>query len=495
MDGKITKTVTRKGIYLGKEDAFATEVYKGIPYACPPVDALRWLPPQELPDNYDVHEAFEFSPIPPQESAGKYADMPQSEDCLYLNIWTNRSVAADKAVLVWNYGGSFIKGGTRNPDFDGSLLVSEYPDIVFVTINHRLGLLANLNLSALDAEGKYAASNNLAQLDLHFALKWVYENISAFGGSPEKITVFGHSSGSSNISAQLLLADPVKYFKRAVMHSSFAYDVGTTSLESSRMIAEKAFALMGNPTMKELLQMPVKKLMEVQHTLLQSKFSTDVKPFSVVIDGNIIPKDAHERLKGLKGYAFIIGSALGEYDQQFRRLPTLEEKYNFLKSQIGERCDLDALISEYRAHDPARTVEDVYMDIKNDFWIRVPGNIFACSLSENNPVYMFYTEAVDHENGIRAPHGNEYLADFGHPDLRLYDETSVRAMRNMLVNFVRFGVPECDGTEGMRKVPVWPAYSRQQMNTLCMSDTPHIVEGVRTKDLEAVLHCMEQGRR
>lgn len=486
-DSKI-RTITRKGIFIGAQDQYGNEVYKGIPYCLPPTGERRWLPPQEIPDNFDTREALEFSPIPPQADAGKYAGMPQSEDCLYLNIWKSNNGSDKKAVLVWNYGGSFIKGGTRNPDFDGGLLVSQYPDIIFVSVNHRLGLLANLNLSTLDPENKYYASNNLAQLDLNAALKWVYENIAFFGGDQDRITVYGHSSGSSNISAQFLLATPTKYFKRAIMHSSFAIDVGTTSLERSRMVANKLFEILGNPTLEDLLAMSVEDLMAAQRELLTSKFPSDVKPFSVVEDGTIIPVGAYQNLlKGsCKGYACIIGSACGEYDQQFRGRTEQDQKA-FLLSQIGGRTDSEALIDAYCSHDPERDIKTTYMDIKNDLWIRVPGNLMASALSAENKVYMFYTATVDEENHIRAPHGNEYLAEFGHPNYGLYSEETVQSMRNMLANFVISGIPACDNAENMTAMPEWPCYDAEERKTLALSDHPYISNGIRVQDMETLL--------
>lgn len=491
---QLVRTATRKGVFLGKSDERGNEVYKGIPYCLPPTGDRRWLPAQEIPDNDLEYEAFDFSPLPPQADAGPYAGMPQSEDCLYLNIWKNPGGSGPKAVLVWNHGGSYIKGGTRNPDFSGSLLVSQYPDIIFVSINHRLGLLANLNLSDLDPDGRYSCSNNLAQLDLHAALKWVHENIAAFGGDPERITVFGHSSGSSNISAQFLLADRERYFRRAVMHSSFAIDVGTTSLEQSLVVARRLFELLNHPTLEELLNMSAQELMSAQKALLATKFPPDVKPFSVVKDGTVIPEDAYFRLKNgsVKGTDCILGTACGEYDQQFRARESDEEKYAFLSSQIGSRADAGELVRQYAEHEPERPLATAYMDMKNDLWIRVPANLMAEALAEHNRVFMFYTEAENEETHVRAPHGNEYRAQFGNPDKGLYSEKTVESMRNMLANFVLAGTPFCDNAPTMTKMPDWPEYDAENRKTMIVGDCPRVDDGVRVRDMETLLPLYEE---
>ena len=488
-EGTIVKTVTRKGTFLGKIDGRGNEVYLGIPYCLPPTGERRWMPPQEIPDNGEVREAFAFSPLPPQADVGQYKGMPQSEDCLYLNIWKSQGGSPKKGVLVWNHGGSYIKGGTRNPDFNGSKLIAQYPDLIFVSINHRLGVLANLNLSRLDSEGKYRCSNNLAQLDLHAALKWVYDNIEAFGGDRERITVYGHSSGSSNTSAQFLLADPKKYFQRAIMHSSFAIDVGITSLERSKIVAEKFFEILGYPSLKELLTMEAGDLMKAQQELLMSKFPADVKPFSVVEDGYVIPIHAYKKLKNgsCKNFDCIIGSACGEYDQQFRAIPEEMDRYYFLRSQVGNRADTGKLVKRYLEHDDSRSLSTVLMDIKNDLWIRVPGNLMAEALEKHNRVFMFYTDAEDSENHIRAPHGNEYRAEFAEADPGLYSEKTVQSMRNMLVNFVLTGTPDCDNTDNMTIMPQWPLYDFKEQKTMIICDQPRIESGVRRRDMETLL--------
>lgn len=491
MKGKelIIKTITRKGTFLGKIDERGNEVYLGIPYCLPPTGERRWMPPQEIPDNEEVREAFMFSPLPPQADVGQYRGMPQSEDCLYLNIWKNRRGNQKKGVLVWNHGGSYIKGGTRNPDFNGSKLTAQYPDLIFVSINHRLGVLANLNLSQLDVEGKYRCSNNLAQLDLHAALKWVYDNIEAFGGDKERITVYGHSSGSSNISAQFFLAEPKKYFQRAIMHSAFAIDVGITTLERSKMVAAKFFEILGNPSLKELLRMETKDLMRAQQELLMSKFPADVKPFSVVEDGYVIPFQSYEKLKNgsCRNFDCIIGSACGEYDQQFRAISKELDQYNFLSSQVGKRADTEELVKQYFEHDNSRSLSTIFMDIKNDLWIRVPGNLMARALEKHNRVFMFYTDAEDRKNHIRAPHGNEYRAEFAAADAGLYSEKTVQSMRNMLVNFVLTGTPNCDNTDNMTEMPQWPLYDFEEQKTMIICDQPCIKLGVRREDLKTLL--------
>ena len=117
------------------------------------------------------------------------------------------------------------------------------------------------------------------------------------------------------------------------------------------------------------------------------------------------------------------------------------EKYEFLKSQVGNRADVQWLLDSYLKNDPLRPPATAIMDIKNDLWIRVPGNLMAKALSGHNRVFLFYTAAEDQKNRVRAPHGNEYRAEFAKADPGLYSEETVLSRRNMLANFVLAGCP------------------------------------------------------
>lgn len=485
------EVITKKGVFIGTREENGTLAFKGVPFAKPPVGGLRWQAPQETENSRERIDAGEFKPIPVQsEDDERYAGLIKSEDCLYLNIYTADLVQKNKPVLVWVYGGAYIKGGASRPMYNGDLLVQENPDIILVTVNYRLGVFATMNLSKLDAQGKYRFSNNLAQLDLQAALKWVHENIANFGGNPDNVTIFGHSAGSSNISAQLMMEHSRKYFHKAIMHSSFAVDVGTTSWENSLGAADVFFELLGGPTLEELLNMPAKKLFDAQVRLQNSGFfSSERKPFSVVLDGLVIPKDGFEQLvKGCaKGIDVMIGTCCGEYDQQFRPFDT-GRKYEFLKSQCGKKVgDLDRVISLYREHNPGKSLDEIYMDIKNDLWLRVPGNLLAEALSSHSRVYMYHN-MLKKANGNRAHHGSEYEMIFCREDKELVSERLARLVRQTWLQFVRSGEPK------NINMPDWPLYDREDRKTLVISEEPYIAGGIRVKDMELLYPFFAESR-
>lgn len=475
------EVITKKGIFVGTKKENGVLSFRGIPFAQPPIGSLRWQKPKDMPDNQQRFDAGSFKAIPMQsEKDERYQKLPKSEDCLYLNVFAADLAKTNKPVLVWVYGGSYIKGGSSLEIYHGDLLIEENPDMILVTVNYRLGVFATLNLSKLDSEGNYSCSNNLAQLDLQASLKWIYENIADFGGSPDNITVFGHSAGSSNISAQLMMEESRRYFKKAIMHSSFALDVGTTSWEDSLGAADVFYDILGNPSLDELLNLSSQELYNAQEQLQSSGFFTsERKAFSVVKDNIVIPVDGFKHLRNgsTAGIDVIIGTCNGEYDQQFRNL-NIEDKYGFLKSQCGKRIgDLDLMVHLYQQNNPQKSLDEIYMDIKNDLWLRVPANLLAEAMAPYSKVYMFHT-MLEKETGNRAHHGNEYEMIFCRPDWELVSPSLAHQIRQTWINFVRGGVPQ------ESDMPNWESYNQKERNTFIVCKEPYIAKGVRLKDME-----------
>ncbi|HCW06762.1 MAG TPA: carboxylesterase, partial [Cytophagales bacterium] len=162
--------------------------FKGIPFAVPPVGELRWKAPQPVKPWAGVLKAERFAPgaVQPQ-------NLEQSEDCLYLNIWTTANSDKEKLpVMVWIHGGGFSMGAPLEPTYYGQELTRK--GVVFVSIAYRLGILGYMAHPDLSAESSSKTSGNYGLLDQIEALKWVQQNISVFGGDPEKVTIFGESA-------------------------------------------------------------------------------------------------------------------------------------------------------------------------------------------------------------------------------------------------------------------------------------------------------------
>lgn len=212
----------------------ALKVFKGIPYALPPIGPARWKPPSSMPTWSGVREATEFGPAciqPTRRMSSIYESdiAPTSEDCLTLNAWVPAGVRK-APVFVWIHGGALVSGGSKEPVYDGSALASK--GLVVVSINYRLGVFGYLALPELSAESPLGISGNYGLLDQIAALRWIQTNIAAFGGDPSNVTIAGESSGG--LSVMYLMASPQArgLFSKAIAES--AYMISTPELKQRR---------------------------------------------------------------------------------------------------------------------------------------------------------------------------------------------------------------------------------------------------------------------
>jgi para-nitrobenzyl esterase len=244
-------------------------IYRGIPFAAPPLGDLRWRAPQPVAEWEGVLRAYAFKPVCMQIGATVpgLAVEPMSEDCLYLNVWTPAKVANERLpVMVWLYGGGNVTGSGSARLYWGDLLAKK--GVVVVTLNYRLGVIGALAHPELTAES--GTSGNYHIQDEIAALSWVKRNIAAFGGDPANVTVFGQSAGAHHIS--ILMASPAArgLFHRAIAHSggNFAppgseFGLQTTG-EAERRGLDFARA-MGAASLAELRQIPAERLLTVEY--------------------------------------------------------------------------------------------------------------------------------------------------------------------------------------------------------------------------------------
>ncbi|MGH9161224.1 MAG: carboxylesterase/lipase family protein, partial [Vicinamibacteraceae bacterium] len=199
------RVTTGNGIVEGISEASGVHVFKGIPYAEPPVRELRWKPPQPISNWRGVRAADRFAPQCMQQRV--FDDMVfrndgMSEDCLYLNVWTPMTSGDAKLpVLVYFYGGGFVAGDGSEPRYAGESMAQK--EIVVVTMSYRLGIFGFFAHPELTKESPHHASGNYALMDQAQALRWVQQNIAAFGGDPKRVTIAGESAGSFSVSAQM----------------------------------------------------------------------------------------------------------------------------------------------------------------------------------------------------------------------------------------------------------------------------------------------------
>jgi para-nitrobenzyl esterase len=216
-----------QGALSGTSEGTISE-FKGIPFAAPPVGALRWRAPQPASGWQGTRDASAFGPICPQPNLPGRLVLPQSEDCLSLNVWTpNSAPGAKLPVMVWIYGGSFVSGGSAFPIYDGVELAQH--GVVVVTLNYRLGWLGFFNHPALAAANP-GESGNFGLLDQIAALQWVQKNIAAFGGDPANVTIFGESAGGMSVNDLTVSPAARGLFAKAISESGLGlWTIGTAA--------------------------------------------------------------------------------------------------------------------------------------------------------------------------------------------------------------------------------------------------------------------------
>src|SRR5262245_234978 len=271
----------------------ALAVFRGIPFAAPPIGALRFQAPRPAPGWDGVREADVFGPPPPQAALGlpATAAAPPARhdptDWLTLNVWTPDPAAAGLPVMVWIYGGAYRMGSSAQPEYDGSALARH--GVVVVTANHRVGIEGYAQLDGAPA--------NRALLDQVAALRWVQEEIPGFGGDPGNVTVFGESAGAGAIAALMVMPTAAGLFARAVAQSV----PGTyfTAALARDVSADLAAPLGLEPTAAALGTVADDRLLSALRGLDQRMrtaqrwglLSHTPTPFSPVVDGEVLPTD------------------------------------------------------------------------------------------------------------------------------------------------------------------------------------------------------------
>ena len=275
---------------LQGETLKAGVAYKGIPFAQPPVGDLRWQAPHPVKPWTGVRKATNFGPRCMQNPI--FGDMGfrsdgVSEDCLYLNIWTPaKSATAKLPVLIYFYGGGFMAGDGSEPRYDGEAISRK--GIVTVTVNYRLNVFGFLSHPELTQESPNHASGNYGLLDQAAAIRWVHDNITAFGGDPKRITIAGESAGSSSVSAQM--ASPLSRDLIAGAIGSSGSMMGTLSavpLKEGEQLGAKWATSIGVGTLAALRAMPAEELLKIS-----GKQGTP--RFPATVDGYFLPKSPLE---------------------------------------------------------------------------------------------------------------------------------------------------------------------------------------------------------
>ncbi|GAA4415933.1 carboxylesterase family protein [Nibrella viscosa] len=277
---------TVNGEVEGTLETSGVRSFKGIPFGQPPVGELRWREPQPVKNWTGVRPAKQFGPRAMQRAV--FGDMNfrsngMSEDCLYLNVWTPANAAGEKLpVLVYFYGGGYIAGDGSEPRYDGESMARK--GVVAVTVNYRLNVFGFMAHPELTKESPNKASGNYGLLDQSAALRWVQQNIAAFGGDPKRVTIAGESAGSTSVSAQMASPLSKNLIAGAIGESgSILGTLTPVTLAEAEESGVKFANQVGAKALTELRAIPAEKLLEA--TAQQG-----TPRFGINVDGYFLPK-------------------------------------------------------------------------------------------------------------------------------------------------------------------------------------------------------------
>jgi para-nitrobenzyl esterase len=471
-------------------------VFKGIPFAAPPVGKRRWMPPAPVQPWSDIRPVKTSTPIAPQNigpSVFVAADQPverepQSEDCLYLNVWTPGLDNAHRPVLFWIHGGGFTGGSGSSAAYKGSRL-SARGDVVVVTTNYRLGALGFLNLNEVTA-GRIPATGNEGLLDQAAALEWVHNNIASFGGDPGNVTIFGESAGGMSVGCQLALPRSKGLFRRAILQSGAANSTRTP--QKAALVAEQLLDILNiKPTdIDTLFSLSVARLLAAQQELgprLRKMGQLPDLALQPVIDGTVLPMFPIDAVRkgAAKTTPIIVGTNLDEWKIMNSRNPEIQKLDEasllqrirwILPSQNGS-----ALADTYRKALARRGVLnqpcDIYTAIETDQKFRIPAiRLAEAQQSQGQSAYNYlftWTSPVP-GGALAAYHALELGFLFGNYG-EGYGSSGPKAdavsrnIQDAWLAFARNDDPSCES------IGKWPSYGERR-STMMIKDECHVEE-------------------
>jgi len=429
-------------------------IFLGVPFAEPPVDQLRFHAPVSLQPWTGSRQALTAPPAPLQ--AGRSS---MSEDCLYLNVFAPLT-PGPHPVFVWIYGGGNIGGSANNPNFEGSPFARD--GVVCVVINYRVGALGFLELgNALGPDYKGSGNNGIR--DQVQALRWVRQNIAAFGGDPDQVTVGGESAGAKNVAALMAAPDAKGLFHRAIIESGSAQTVH--GMEQAEAVTA-LFLKVNQISARQLLTMSAHDLLDAQRKLLAT-YSANY-PFRPVVDGSFLPDIPLKQIAKGPGADLLIGTNRDEM-AAFVDPARAAEPLNQKELSNTALADLMPVEAAYRSAFPALSTPDLHIRMltAEEYWIPCV-RIAEARSSQSVPTYMY---RFDHRPGSgpfanRSAHGSEsaFVWDHAQPETRAL----AKEIHAAWVAFIRAGWPIATG------LPEWPVYRIGKRETMILDDESHV---------------------
>ena len=459
------------GTFVGTEE-HGVASWLGIPYAKPPVGERRFKAPEYVDADDRVFEAKYYG----KGAFGSlgYDDCIQrqeSEDCLYLNIWVNADDKTEKKpVMVWIHGGAYVVGSGSQASYSGANLVQRQSDIIMVNINYRLNMYGFMDFSSVPGGENFKTAPCNGLLDQAMALRWVHENIAAFGGDPDNVTIFGQSAGGGSVSILPVLKEANRYFQKVIAQSGSTTLAFPVECESAQGKTKALLEYTGCKTMDDIMALSEE---ELQKAYVEAGGVFTSCPY---YGTEVLPEAPIELYK--KGYAKDISIMAGSTADEARLFMgegaslTFEEQKIFAQRAVGDAVP-------YLKEEDKKYYEEfqrvcrtpgeglVETEFINELMFRVPMLLQLDAQSKFNKTFCYYWSYPGSDPDIGAAHSVELMFVF---DLRGIGTNSpfngtnnsdeiFTAVQQMWTNFARCGDPSTDRVE-------WKAYSADDPNVL-----------------------------
>jgi len=451
----------------------AVRVFKGIPFAAPPVGPLRWRAPQPAATWDGVKMAAEFGPRCMQGGggggrgrAGGPPPPPTSEDCLYVNVWTAASSSSAKLpVMVWSYGGAFTQGAGSAAGYDGEALAKK--GVVFVTYNYRVGPFGFFAHPELTKESGHNASGNYGVMDLHAALKWVHNNIAAFGGDPGRVTLVGESAGAA-LESVLVGSKEGKGLYHGVIAESASWS--GVRMEKMQTLAEAEAAgaasaeKIGAHSLAELRAKPAADIMKM----------ASGRP---IVDGWYVTEDLSKTYAAGRqtDVDVLVGSNQNEAGFAFFGVPkgSAAEFTAQVRDRFGDRA------FEFLKLYPAGSDAESNAAQVASFNDEVAWNMRAWAMSQSKKkgrAFQYFFTRVPPANGNQPGRGAIHTAEIPYAlgnAARNWTDADRKLSGTMTAYWVNFAK---NGDPNGRGLPEWPQFLPQYGNAMMLGDTVEPVQ-------------------
>lgn len=482
------------GTFVGTEE-YGVASWLGIPYAKPPVGERRFKAPEYVDANDSVFEAKYYG----KGAYGSegYPDCVQklrSEDCLYLNIWVNTDDKTEKKpVMVWIHGGAYVVGSGSQASYSGANLVQAHGDIIMVNINYRLNMYGFMDFSSVPGGENFKTAPCNGLLDQAMALRWVHENIAAFGGDPDNVTIFGQSAGGGSVSILPVMKEANQYFQKVIAQSGSTTLAFPVDCEAAQGKTKALLEYTGCKNMDEIMALSEEKLQEA-YVEAVGKFTSC--PY---YGTEVLPEAPIELYK--KGYAKHISIMAGSTADEARLFMgegpnlSIEEQRRFAQSAVGDAVpylkEEDKKYYEQFGR-VCRTQEPGLIETEfiNELMFRVPMLQQLDEQSAFNKTFCYYWSYPGSDADMGAAHSVELLFVFNLRGIGTgssFNGTNISdeiftAVQQTWTNFARCGDPSTDKIE-------WKAYSADEQNVMVIAGPGdmHIEQNLLAEQYKAVL--------